>query len=60
MMVLSIKCVRREVDELGNPEETEEMVFPGPNDELLETDLIHVIGKNESIDEFRQLLGGPR
>lgn len=55
LMVLSIKRVKREVDELGNPVETEEIVFPGPNDELLETDLIHVIGKNESIDEFRQL-----
>jgi len=53
--VLSIKRVRRDVDELGNPVETEEIVFPGPDDELLETDLIHVIGKNESIDEFRKL-----
>lgn len=53
--VLSIKRVSRDVDELGNPVETEEIVFPGPDDELLETDLIHVIGKNESIDEFRKL-----
>ncbi len=55
LMVISIKRVKRDVDELGNPVETEEIVFPGPDDELLETDLIHVIGKNESIDEFRQL-----
>jgi trk system potassium uptake protein TrkA len=55
LMVLSIKRVERDVDELGNPVKTEEILFPGPNDELLETDLIHVIGKNESIDEFRQL-----
>ena len=55
LMVISIKRVKREVDELGNPVETDEIVFPGPDDELLETDVIHVIGKNESIDEFRQL-----
>lgn len=55
LMVLSIKRVKRDVDELGNPVETEEIIFPGPDDELLETDLIHVIGKNESIDEFRKL-----
>ncbi len=53
--VISIKRTTRNVDELGNPVETEEIVFPGPQDTLLETDVIHVVGKNDAIDKFRQL-----
>lgn len=53
--VISIKRVERDVDELGNPVETEKIVFPGPQDTLLETDVIHVVGKNDDIESFRQL-----
>lgn len=53
--VISIKRTTRDVDELGNPVETEQIVFPGPQDKLLETDVIHVVGKNDAIDQFRQL-----
>ena len=55
LMVISIKRVTRDVDELGNPVETEQIIFPGAQDTLLETDLIHVIGKNDAIDQFRDL-----
>ena len=55
VMVISIKRTQRDVDELGNPVETEQIVFPGPQDTLLETDVIHVVGKNEAIDTFRRL-----
>lgn len=53
--VISIKRTSRDVDELGNPVETEQIVFPGPNDTLLETDVIHVVGRNDAIESFRRL-----
>jgi trk system potassium uptake protein len=53
--VISIKRVHRDVDELGNPLETEEIVFPGPRDTLQETDVIHVVGNNAAIERFQQL-----
>lgn len=53
--VISIKRTTRDVDELGNPVENEQIVFPGPNDTLLETDVIHVVGKNDAIESFRRL-----
>ncbi len=53
--VISIKRTSRDVDELGNPVENEQIVFPGPNDTLLETDVIHVVGRNDAIESFRRL-----
>lgn len=53
--IISIKRMHRDVDELGNPVETEEIVFPGPRDALQETDIIHVVGTNDAIDRFQQL-----
>lgn len=55
LMVLSIKRTQQEVDEMGNPVQSEEIVFAGPDDKLFETDVIHVIGKNQSIESFRLL-----
>jgi trk system potassium uptake protein TrkA len=53
--VISIKRTLRDVDELGNPVENEQIVFPGPNDIFLKTDIIHVVGKNDAIESFRRL-----
>lgn len=53
--VISIKRMERDVDELGNPVEIEQIVFPGPQDVLLEADVIHVVGKNDDIESFREL-----
>lgn len=55
IMVVSVKRTSRDVDELGNPVESEEIVFPGPQDTLLETDVIHVVGMNDAIEAFRRL-----
>lgn len=53
--VISIKRVRVDVDDMGNPLREEEIVFPGPNDKLLEDDVIHVVGANEAIQRFQDL-----
>lgn len=53
--VISIKRVNVEVDDMGNPVREEEIVFPGPDDELREDDVIHVVGSNEAIQRFQGL-----
>lgn len=53
--VVSIRRTHVDVDELGNPERREELIFPGPTDELKEDDVIMVVGRNEDIDAFSAL-----
>ena len=53
--VVSIKRTRVEVDELGNPNRQEVVVFPGAGDNLEAEDTTVVVGRNKDIDEFGQL-----
>lgn len=53
--VITINRRRQEVDETGNPVHQEEILFPGPQDTLRETDSIYVVGTDTSIDAFREL-----
>lgn len=53
--VVSIKRTDVNVDELGNPDRRETVVFPGPDDILKAEDIILVVGRNADIDAFRQL-----
>jgi trk/ktr system potassium uptake protein len=53
--VVSIKRTHIEVDELGNPNRQEKVIFPGPGDNLDAEDTILVVGRNKDIDEFGQL-----
>lgn len=53
--VISIRRDRVSVDESGDSETTEEIIFPGPDDRLKDDDVLHVIGKNESIRRFQDL-----
>jgi trk system potassium uptake protein TrkA len=53
--VVSIKRTTMDVDELGNPSRSEQVIFPGPDDTLKPEDVILVVGKNDDIDELRKL-----
>lgn len=53
--VISIKRVQVDVDDMGNPVREEQIVFPGPDDELREDDVVHVVGANEAIQHFQDL-----
>jgi trk system potassium uptake protein TrkA len=53
--IVSIKRTRIEVDELGNPNRKDSVVFPGPDDTLEAHDTILVVGRNADIDAFGQL-----
>lgn len=53
--VVSVKRVRMEVDELGNPRRREQVIFPGPDDVLERDDTILVVGRNDDIERFKEL-----
>ncbi len=53
--IISIKRVTVDVDDVGNPKRTEEMVFPGPDDVLQEDDIIHIVGTNDAIARFHDI-----
>lgn len=53
--IISIKRVDVDIDDVGNPIRREHIIFPGPNDELLSDDVIHIVGSNESIARFQDL-----
>lgn len=52
--VISIKRETRDVDEAGNPVRREHLMFPTPDDRLVEGDILLVVGKNEDIDQIRE------
>ncbi|SIQ87864.1 trk system potassium uptake protein TrkA [Alkalispirochaeta americana] len=53
--IIAIKRITQEVDETGNPLRQEQVLFPTPTETLQETDVIHIVGRNDAIDRFRQL-----
>lgn len=53
--VIAITRTSRDVDETGNPVETKVVSFPGPEDVLHETDVVHLVGSNDAIETFGKL-----
>jgi trk system potassium uptake protein len=53
--VISVKRVHVDVDDMGNPVRTEEVVFPDPHERFREDDVIHVVGSNDAIQQFQDL-----
>ena len=53
--VVSLKRTEVAVDELGNPERSETIIFPGPSDRLLPDDTMVVVGRNRDIERFKAL-----
>ncbi len=52
--VVSIKRISYEVDDVGNPITRENFIFPGPNDRLLENDIIVVVGEEKNIITLKE------
>ena len=55
---VNVVAIRRNVttvDELGNPLQNEEIIFPDAATELSESDVVMVVGRNEDIDAFKEL-----
>ncbi len=52
--VISIKREHMEVDNIGNPEPTEALLFPSADDRLSEGDVLLVVGTNHDIEVIRE------
>jgi trk/ktr system potassium uptake protein len=52
--VISITRVTLSIDESGNPVRNEQVLFPGGEDILEDTDILLIVGKNEDIDALRE------
>ena len=57
-MDVSVVAIRRttmSIDEEGNTVRNEQVVFPGAGDALQESDIVLVVGKNDSLAAFKEL-----
>ncbi len=52
--IIAVKRSKIAIDELGNPVNSEELIFPDANTKLKEHDILLVVGKNEDIDIFKE------
>jgi len=52
--VVTLKRTKTTVDEMGNPQKEEQIIFPGPDDMLQSSDVIIVIGRNEDIEMLKE------
>jgi trk system potassium uptake protein TrkA len=52
--VIAVKRVELGVDEVGNPDKREIVLFPEPQTVLQERDVLLIVGKNEDIDRFKE------
>lgn len=52
--VIAVKRSKIAIDELGNPVNSEELIFPDADTILKEHDILLVVGKNEDIDIFKE------
>lgn len=53
--VVAIRRAQVTVDEVGNPRRNETVVFPSPTDRLSEDDTILIVGRNQAIEQFKQV-----
>ncbi len=52
--IVAIKRKNTDIDELGNPIQSEFVVVPKGNDIILENDILTVIGRENDIDKFKE------
>jgi trk system potassium uptake protein len=52
--VVAITRITLTVDETGNPVRSEQVLFPGSDDVLDDTDVLLVVGKNDDIDALKE------
>lgn len=52
--VIAVKRSKIAIDELGNPVNSEDLIFPDADTILKEHDILLVVGKNEDIDTFKE------
>jgi trk system potassium uptake protein len=52
--VIAITRISLTIDESGNPIRNEQVLFPGGEDILEDTDILLIVGKNEDIDALRE------
>jgi trk system potassium uptake protein TrkA len=53
--VIAVKRTSYSVDEVGNPRKAEEVLFPTPATTLEDRDVLLVVGKNDALEEFKEL-----
>ncbi|MFO7850183.1 MAG: TrkA family potassium uptake protein [Spirochaetia bacterium] len=54
--IVAVKRVVFSVDEMGNPQKKEEVLFPVPSTTLENRDVLLVVGKNDAIEQFKEEL----
>ncbi|MBN1525951.1 MAG: TrkA family potassium uptake protein [Spirochaetales bacterium] len=53
--IISIKRFLKDIDDVGNPIQKEELVFPDADVMLEDGDVLLVVGKNTSLEEFSEM-----
>ena len=53
--VISIKRIKTEIDNMGNPVKEEQIITPGPDVLLEENDILVVVGSNPDIDSLKSI-----
>lgn len=53
--IIAIKRTGYNVDEIGNPNKTEEILFPDPTTALKRHDELIIVGKNQDIERFKEI-----
>ncbi len=56
LKLMIVKRVTVDVDTEGNPLRTETVLFPGQDDELKDSDVLILAGKNSDLEELRSIL----
>ncbi|MCF7928345.1 MAG: TrkA family potassium uptake protein [Spirochaetales bacterium] len=56
--VIALKRKHRKVDEAGNPESSEELIFPAGDDVLQGDDILILVGRNKDITNFTRVKRG--
>jgi trk system potassium uptake protein TrkA len=52
--IIAVKRTELGVDEMGNPQKQETVLFPEPGTVLQERDVLLIVGKNEDIENFKE------
>jgi trk system potassium uptake protein TrkA len=55
VIVIAIKRNQIDIDQEGNPLHHEQLLFPSAQDKMLETDILFVVGRNEDIEELKNI-----
>lgn len=52
--VVTIKRKGHDIDEFGNPKSRETIIFPDPHEKLQETDILVIVGEEQSINKLKE------